>query len=196
MYIIVINLNATVFFLEREVKDLFKYKNIEELYRLRDITKTNVISGDKKSLSSSIIFEVKDAVFLNIDENTSDFIFYNFKEFLTSINFEFKIIIRNEKLDIDKYIENMIKMVDDEIKNSEIFEEFIDETIENLKKENLYQKKVYIVIKSDVNEKGVENVENLLKKLVEIGCTVIRIDNERIKEVLFESMNKGVTYED
>ena len=90
----------------------------------------------------------------------------------------------------------MIKMVDDEIKNSEIFEEFIDETIENLKKENLYQKKVYIVIKSDVNEKGVENVENLLKKLVEIGCTVIRIDNERIKEVLFESMNKGVTYED
>ena len=41
-----------------------------------------------------------------------------------------------------------------------------------------------------------ENVENLLKKLVEIGCTVIRIDNERIKEVLFESMNKGVTYED
>lgn len=101
---------------------MFKYKNIEELYRLRDITKTNVISGDKKSLSSSIIFEVKDAVFLNIDENTSDFIFYNFKEFLTSINFEFKIIIRNEKLDIDKYIENMIKMVDDEIKNSEIFE--------------------------------------------------------------------------
>ena len=65
-----------------------------------------------------------------------------------------------------------------------------------MKKENLYQKKVYIVIKSDVNEKGVENVENLLKKLVEIGCTVIRIDNERIKEVLFESMNKGVTYED
>lgn len=175
---------------------MFKYKNIEELYRLRDITKTNVVSGDKKSLSSSIIFEIKDAVFLNIDENTSDFIFYNFKEFLTSINFEFKIIIRNEKLDIDKYIENMIKMVDDEIKNSEIFEEFIDETIENLKKENLYQKKVYIVIKSDVNEKGVENVENLLKKLVEIGCTVIRIDNERIKEVLFESMNKGVTYED
>ena len=39
-------------------------------------------------------------------------------------------------------------------------------------------------------------MENLLKKLVEIGCTVIRIDNERIKEVLFESMNKGVTYED
>ena len=29
----------------------------------------------------------------------------------------------------------MIKMVDDEIKNSEIFEEFIDETIENLKKD-------------------------------------------------------------
>ena len=85
--------------MEREVKDLLKYKNIEELYRLRDITKTNVISGDKKSLSSSIIFEIKDAVFLNIDENTSDFIFYNFKEFLTSINFEFKIIIRNASSD-------------------------------------------------------------------------------------------------
>lgn len=175
---------------------MIKYKNIDELYELRDITNTNVISGGKKGLSSSIIFEVKDAVFLNIDENTSDFIFYNFKEFLTGINFEYKIIIRNEKLDIDKYIENMVKMVDDEIKNSEIFEEFIDETVENLKKENLYQKKVYLVIKNDINEKGVENVENLLKKLVEIGCTIIRIDNERIKGVLFESMNKGVIYED
>ncbi len=174
-----------------------KYKDIKNIYNLIDINDSCIVSNVGKNKFHTFVYEVKDAVFLQISDDIKNKVFRIYKEFLKEINFDFKIVIKNERIDIDKYIDNIDSKTSIEVKNSSLYYEFITDLRKKLQKENLYERRCFIILSfCDEFKTDVDNVENLIQKLREIGCDVDKVyGKEEIEKIVFEFVNKGVNYE-
>ena len=174
-----------------------KYKEIKNLYNLLLVKNMYIVSSDRKNKYYTLIYEIEEAVYININENIETKIFNIFKEFLKEVDFNFKIIIKSKKIDVDKYIQNIQDNTFDEIKNTDVYLDFINDLKKKLLKEKLYEKKyLFVATFNNDEQENVNNVENLLNKFKEIGCNVNKLENEeKINRILYESINKGVEYE-
>ena len=68
------------------------------------------------------IYEIFPITLINRNNEIMEKIAYKYKEFLRLIDFDFQILIKNVKFNVDNYIRNLTKSLkNNNIKNSEVF---------------------------------------------------------------------------
>lgn len=106
------------------------------------------------------------------------------------MNFEFQIIQINKKLNVEKYIENLIKIADvsKNMHTSGLYNEYFTQLKISLEESNIYTKEFFICI--SYNGK-IEDVERILNKLSKLGLVIERItDTLKLKNILYCTLNK------
>lgn len=138
------------------------------------------------------IYEIKPTTLLDISENVKEKLFNIYKEFFRQVNFDFKILTLNRKLDCDEYI-NKLKydVINNSKSNNDLKIKYLDELRLKLSNENIHNNIHYIIVSNEGNNFKVENVNNSLKILERMGCNVKKINGkENIANILQICINK------
>ena len=166
-----------------------KFKNINEIYNITNITDEYIITKENSNYSKIYIYEIKPIILLDLSDEVKEKIILEYKECLRQINFDFQILIVNKKLNFDEYIQK----INNNICDNKIYNEYLSDMKLIFKNENIFESLFYIIVK--INDKQcfkVENVDNSLKILEKIGCKVERIKDKVLLETI---LNKGINKE-
>lgn len=172
-----------------------KIEDVSKLYNIVNITDEYIVTK-KEKLYRIYIYEIEPVVLINIEENIKQQIIVKYIEFLRQMNYDFQILSRNYKLNIDKYLKSMDKYKDlNDYNFLEKYKQYQEGIRETLKKENMYVSKKYIILNIDDNLNNVNeeilNVDNIMLKLNDIGCNVKKIKEiKNLKNILYECINK------
>ena len=151
---------------------------------------------DKDIVKKVYIYEVEPVTFLNFSIDVQSNILNLYSEFLRELNFDFQIYISNKKINIQKYISNLKIYIN---KNGskrylEHVNSYISSISAQLEKEKIYTTKFYLVVslKEDF-EYDINNIDNIVRGIDNIGCNTKRIiSKEKLKVLMYESINKEV----
>ncbi len=168
-----------------------KYKNIDELYNIKDVTDEYILVKRNKSQERIYIFKVKPLVLLDMSVETKQDIINIYMQFLKELTLPFEICISNKKIDVDNYINTYFLNKSKQI-NEDIFKAYVDELRTELKKDDIYETVIYIIVSENVKKQSeINDIKRTLVKLEKIGCKVEQIVNkDKLKEVLFNAINK------
>lgn len=176
----------------KEGEIISKYKDIEKIFNI-DYIDDNYIAINYNGVTKRVyIYEIFPITLINRNNEIMEKIAYKYKEFLRLIDFDFQILIKNVKFNVDNYIRNLTKSLkNNNIKNSEVFKRYIENLRESLNKEKIYDTKYYYVVTDSGKHGFIENVDNTLKKLELLGCSVIKVRNKNeIGKILNYFINK------
>lgn len=115
-----------------------------------------------------------------------------YKEFLTQLNFNFKILTLNRKFNSKEYINSLReKILGGFSTNIKLKEEYLRELKLKIDTENMHKSLYYIVVYGNSHNFNVENVDYSLKILERMGCTVKKIKGQKnISHILHMCINK------
>lgn len=145
-----------------------------------------------KSKYCVYIYEIIPTTLLDINEDTKERLFDIYKEFFRQINFDFKIITLNRKLNSEEYINKLKTIVMNKSNsNNELKTKYLDELKIKIENENIHNSCHYIIVSSESNNFSVESVDNSLKILERMGCNVKKVkEKENIANILQSCINK------
>ncbi len=168
-----------------------KYLDVASIYSLKK-EKDCLYIYDKTNKYVLNVYEILPINVINITEEIVDKILTKYIEFLRKVNFDFKIVATNKKLDVTKYIYIMNKKNNKlKEKATNIYNEYILNMQKLLLSENIYITKYYIVVLSKYEQKEKNTIDEVIYSLAKTGCTVNKITKEEeILNVLYESINK------
>lgn len=170
-----------------------KYKDITKLYNITEILDEYILVNYKGLDTKIYIYKIEPIVMLGLSKMEKENILTVYKELLKQVNFDFQILMLNSKLNIDKYIKNLISKTNiSKIENTNLKNKYIKDIKEKLLKEKIYETDYYIAISLsfDTNLK-INDVDNVINKLRKIGCTVKRIYGKNIlQDLMYRCINK------
>ena len=154
---------------------ILKYKDIKTLYQIVDINEEYIVTMYDNILTRVYIYEITPVVLFDINEERKNNILNKYKEILKQINFDFEVLMINQKFDIDKYI--------NKLKNNSLVNE---------KNKSIYETIYYIVVSfANINNLNVESVDKIIKKFADIGCNVTRISGkDNLVNILNNTINR------
>lgn len=167
-----------------------KYKDIEELFKIEAVKDEYILTRINKNIERVYLYRIEPVLFLDLSESIQ----YNFIEVYTQLlrecNFKIQIVISNERLDIDNYIERYYSYK--EIIPLDIYIKYIEDIKQKLEIEDVYETKILIVISENSKEKiNVDEYDRVVYKLEEIGCKVIRVHGRyEFEKILYKHLNK------
>lgn len=170
-----------------------KYKDITKLYNIKSIEDEYIFVNYKGLDTKIYIYKIEPIVMLGLSEEEKENILMVYKELLRQVNFDFQILMINSKLNIDKYIQNIISRTNiSKIENIELKNKYIKDIKEKLIKENIYEKDYYIIISISYNTCcNISSIDNVIKKLNKIGCTTKKVSGKNnLKKLLYKCINK------
>ena len=147
---------------------------------------------DKQVTKKVYIYEIEPVTFLNFSMELQSNILNLYNEFLREFNHDFQIYISNQKMNVDKYISTLEKVVN----SNQNFQskEYIESIKKDIESEKIYITKYYIVISMDREQcENIEQIDNVISKLDYIGCHTKRIKlKKELCKILYEGINKEV----
>lgn len=167
-----------------------KFKNIDELYKITNISNDCFYTKLNKKDERVYIFKIEPVIFLDLAENIKLNMVEKYKEFLRELTFNIQILVVSKKLNLDLYIKKHLTC------NKNIPRDMYIRYVEELKKEiyeeNIFESNIYIIVSETVQEKSkIEEITRVIYKLEELGCKVERVlKKEEIKEIIYNSLNK------
>lgn len=164
-----------------------KYKNIKALYNIKEITINGTIVTENRKIQ---IYNVEPINVINSDKEFRMKIYSSYLSCIKNFN-QIQIIIKTERKNFNDQIafyKNRILQIESlELKKA------IRKYIEYLEKQEgieNYLKKVYIVV-NEVNISSMQDINNYINSLSEIGVKVTKISNlQEIRDVLRECILK------
>ncbi len=171
---------------------ILKYKDIKTLYQIVDINEEYIVTMYDNILTRVYIYEITPVVLFDINEERKNNILNKYKEILKQINFDFEVLMINQKFDIDKYINKLKNNSLVNEKNKSIYFEYVKELKEKILNENIYETIYYIVVSfANINNLNVESVDKIIKKFADIGCNVTRISGkDNLVKILNNTINR------
>ncbi|MBO5477896.1 MAG: hypothetical protein J6A15_09115 [Clostridia bacterium] len=173
-----------------------KYDDVKKVFNFIDVTDKYILIKDRDKIKKVYIYQIEPVTFLNFSIDVQSNILNLYSEFLRELNFEFQIYISNKKINIQQYIQNIEKSISkkDSKKYASIVNNYIASIAEQLEDETIYTTKYYLVISLERNEQiEISSIDNIVKKLDNIGCNTKRLSSKRKLELLlYESINKEV----
>ena len=127
---------------------------------------------------------------MTLSKETEASILTTYREFLKEMNYNFQIIIINTKLNTDEYVDKYFCDHDiiENSKDKHLYNLYFEELKDSLKRNSVYEAKMYIALNSSLD---IEDVERIFQKLTKIGCKVRRLNDENeIKKILYKMINK------
>ena len=176
---------------------MLKYKDINNIFNIVDMYDDYVVCLNRKNIEYLYIYEIVDTNIYEITPEVISEVRKMFKEFLKEVGFDFKFVIKNEKMDVQKYLKRLEKNIRKEIIGTALCSEFFKDLKEKIESEEIYEKKSYFIVNLPKNtDDVVNNVDNLVGKFEKVGCKIRKIDKkEELRKILYESINKGVKNE-
>ena len=170
------------------------YKNIFELYNIQKINDECIEICINRIKKKVYIYEILPITILNISDEIVSNIISIYTEFLRELETEFQILISNQKLDVEKYIQDFMQFIDIDKDMSEIYAEYIEDIRKKLYDEQLYNTKYYIVTYiKNTSIKKEKDIIATLYKLKQLGCNVNRIEGRNnLLKIMYSSINKEI----
>ena len=167
------------------------FKDIEKLYNIIDI-KDCIISKTDNTIIKSYVYKITPITILNLSKEHQNDIINKYIEFLRQTDMEFKIFIINKKLDIEKYIKENMKTPENNNKAlKKIYRLYVENMKQKLVEEKIYITEYYIVISFESNNIKIEDFENNLYKLNDVGCEIEKINNKKtLENYMYQCINK------
>ena len=116
-----------------------------------------------------------------------------YKEFFKQVNFDFQILILNSKLNVSKYINNLIAKTNiSKIENINLKNKYINDIKNKLLKEKIYECDYYIIVSLPYNSNfDIYSIDNVINKLNKIGCNVKKIiGKNKLEKIVYRCINK------
>lgn len=174
-----------------------KYQDIKKIFPIQGITQEYILINDKGNHLKVLIYKIEPIVMLGLSQTEKENIVMVYKELLRQVNFDFQIIMLNSKLNIDQYIEQLIKKMDiAKIKNISLKNKYVEDIKSKLLKENIYETDYYIAISISGNTNlDIYAIDNVIKKLERIGCATKRIyGRNKLQDLLYRGIHKQLEW--
>lgn len=167
-----------------------KYKDIKELFKIEKIQNEYILAKLNKNSERIFIYKIKPVLFLDLSDNVQKNIIEVYRQFLSECKFKIQILISNNKLDVNKYVDEFL-CSNDKLQ-AEIFEEYIADMKNKLIDENIYETSILVIVSENSKEStNVQEYDRVIYKLEDIGCRVSKIDNKNeIEKILYKHLNK------
>ncbi len=160
------------------------------------MTDTYILAKDREKTKKIYIYEIEPVTFLNFSMDVQSNILNLYNELLRELNFEFQIFISNKKINVDNYIKNLTKIINQNARKSyvNLMNSYIESISKELENQMIYTTKYYIVISLDrEDEYDITQIDEIIKKLNYVGCNTKRIKSkEDIQNILYENLNKEI----
>lgn len=160
------------------------------------MTDTYVLAKDRDKTKKIYIYEIEPVTFLNFSMDVQSNILNLYNELLRELNFEFQIFISNKKINVENYINNLTKIINQDARKSyvSLMNSYIESISKELENQMIYTTKYYIVISLDrEDEYDISQIDEIIKKLDYVGCNTRRIKSkEDIQNILYENLNKEI----
>lgn len=166
-------------------------KNIEEIYKIKDIDSKGVIITENSNIC---IYKIDPANILASDKETKIKIYNAYITCIRGLPDAFQVLISKEKVDftnqIKEYTERLQKVHTSGLKQAlEKYIEYLEEIAEINK---LYKTNHYLVVKN-LRETEYEDIINIFSNLEEFGLRIMRITaREEINKILRFAFAKEV----
>lgn len=132
-------------------------KNIKEIINF-NIEENGIITINEKNFNTiCLMYEIEPLTIYEINDDVENNVKYIYKEFLSEIDFDIKIIIQNNKLDMPQ----------------NKFKKGYEKTLSNT-----YDKQIYLL--AYIPSQNVDSVDNIVSKIRKIGINVNRIINKEL----------------
>ena len=128
-----------------------KYKDIEELFKIEAVKDEYILTRINKNIERVYLYRIEPVLFLDLSESIQYNIIEVYTQLLRECNFKIQIVISNERLDIDNYIERYYSYK--EIIPLDIYIKYIEDIKQKLEIEDVYETKILIVISENSKEK-------------------------------------------
>lgn len=172
-----------------------KFKDINSVYKIKYIADEYIVTQINKNEEKVYIYEVTPTLLLDMSSNIQNNIISIYNQLLRLCDFNIQILVINKKFNVEEYIKNYYHYLNN-ISN-DIFNKYILDIKEKLKKENIYESIIYLIISENLKIKSnIISYEKIIYKLEEIGCKVRKINGFKEQEsILYRCINK-ITEED
>lgn len=167
-----------------------KYREIRELFKIEKVTNEYILTKINKNYERVYVYKVEPLLFLDVSETVQRNIIDLYHQFLRECKFKIQIIISNNRLNVEKYIEKYFSY--NENIPLDIYEDYINDIKEKIDVENIYETRILLIISENSKEKNnVEEYDRVIYKLEEIGCKVNRIcSKNELEQILYKHLNK------
>lgn len=170
-----------------------KYKDITKLYNILDILDEYILINYKGNVEKIYMYKIEPIVMLGLSKIEQENILTIFKELLKQVNFDFQILMLNSKLNIEKYINNLISQTNiSKLENINLKNNYIKDIKEKLIKEKIYETDYYIIISITYDTSiEIKDVDNVINKLKKIGCDVKKVKGKNnLEKLMYRCINK------
>lgn len=167
------------------------YENIDKLFNINEI-KDGYVQVQGKDMKRIYIYKIQPVTLLNITIEMKEQITSLYKEFLREMNFDFEILIRNKELNVDEYLILINTGKEDKNVSMSEYSEYLLELENALKEEKIYIREYYLVVSLYDNYSiKISELDRVIYKLANIGCSVIKVDDKSsIEKIMYECINK------
>lgn len=154
------------------------------------------MAKDGEKTKKIYIYEIEPVTFLNFSMDVQSNILNLYNELLRELNFEFQIFISNKKINVENYIKNLSKIINQNARQSyvNLMNSYIDNISKELENQMIYTTKYYIIISLDrESEYEIAQIDEIIKKLDYVGCNTRRVTSKsNIQNILYENLNKEI----
>jgi len=160
------------------------------------VTDTYILAKDGEKVKKIYIYEIEPVTFLNFSMDVQSNILNLYNELLRELNFEFQIFISNKKINVENYINNLTKIINQDARQSyvNLMNGYIESISKELENQIIYTTKYYIVISLDREcQYDITQIDEIIKKLDYVGCNTKRIKSKNdLQNILYENLNKEI----
>lgn len=168
-----------------------KYKEIADIYPIKSINDECIIIQNKKEWVKIVIFEIIPVSLLHLTDEVKKNIETIYEEFLRRCHYSMHWIVKNQKFNVDKYLEDY--HIEEKSSNnfkSRLKEIYLREMKEKLEKENIYETFFYLLIPCKIDE-PISKILQIVEKLDELGCQINLLQGKiKIQQFLYENIHK------
>lgn len=169
-----------------------KYKEISELWGNIQIEEEGFWLQSRKEKRYLVMYQIFPVVLLEEDIEKEEQYLQKYKAFLKECEFPFQIMMQNQKLDTQTYLEKIASNSEmKHIKQRNMVEAYIKDFKEKLEREPIYEVKYYLIF--SLHDKKIEKInqrEHTLEKMKQLGCQIEKIkDKSSITNLLYHMLH-------
>ena len=185
-------MNKISFFRRDIIEKVNKYKDIKKLYNNYEIIGDHIVVCEEKNNIKTYrkiyIYKIEPLILLDDNIDVINKIINNFECFLRQMSINFQIFIKNKKLDINNYINDIFES-EEKLNSATLKKKYFDYFKELIGKNKLYILHYYFIIVIN-KEDDINNIEDSFNLLKGIDCNVKKLSEKDINDLLYESINK------
>lgn len=179
-----------MFKLTRFLENL-KYGDISKLYNILNVNEDS-IDIKAEPTRRVYVYKIEPILLINSKDDKINSIISRYTEFLREMNFDFEILIRNNKFNInDVFTNTKYELNKYNLQYKTLFLDYIKSMEEMFFDKEIFNIEYYLIISINNNFKvNEQKIRLCIEKIASIGCITKKLVSQDLKNILYECINK------